>query len=203
MGGLQLITPAASGAVTLQEAKDYLRLSDAANDGFLQSAIQAVSLRFESFTRRALVAQAWDLWLDSPPEEAILEIPKPPLQSVTFIKSYGADNTATVFDAANYTADLVSVPGRVVLNSGAAWPSAVRGFNSIQIRFAAGYADASQVPSDIKQGALHWLKLLAAGKSRLFESDENSAALGELSRAEIPPAVRGFWDAYRLIRVRI
>ncbi|VAX28193.1 hypothetical protein MNBD_NITROSPINAE05-808, partial [hydrothermal vent metagenome] len=128
----QLKTPPASEPVTLGEAKSYLRISDADDDAFITALITAIRERFESFALRSVITQTWTLWLDGFPAankkgapgdgnfelpvshfdavKRVLEIPRPRLLSVAFIKTYDTENSATVFASSNYFVDTASSP---------------------------------------------------------------------------------------------
>ncbi|GJL78806.1 MAG: hypothetical protein NPINA01_17950 [Nitrospinaceae bacterium] len=214
-------TPPASEPVLLSDTKAYLRISDTDDDAFLNVLITAVRQRFEEWAGRSLITQTWTLWLDgfphrekrNSPREGYFElpvdqfdavkplvaIPRSPLQSVTFLNTYDAANTATVFDSSNYLVDAVSNPGRIALNQGAAWPKNLRGINAVEIEFVAGYGSAADVPESIKQGILLWIKLLFADKSKLFESDEATPGLLEINRVPIPAVVKTLWEPYRIL----
>jgi len=219
----QLKTPPASEPVTLSEAKSYLRITDTADDAFINALIIAVRQRFESWAARSLITQTWTLWLDGFPRKSkkdassegyfelpvayfdkvdrLLDISRPPLQSVVFLQTYDIANTATVFNSFNYLVDTASNPGRVALNQGAVWPTGLRSVNAVEIEFVAGYGNASAVPDAIKQGILLWIKLLFADKSKLFESDESTPGLAEINRVPIPPVVKALWEPYRMVKI--
>lgn len=220
---IQLKTPPASEPVTLGEAKSYLRITDTDDDQFINALITAVRQRFEAWADRSLITQTWTLWLDGFPRackqgapgeghfelpvvhfdqlKSLLEIPRPPLQSIVFLKTHDSANNATVFDSSNYLVDTASNPGRLALNQGANWPSGLRLVNAVEVEFLAGYGNAVDVPSAIKQGILLWIKLLFADKSKLFESDESTPGLNEINRVPIPPVVKALWESYRLVKI--
>jgi len=110
----------------------------------------------ENFQNRAFVNQTWELWLDGFPSEAEIEIPLPPLVSVTSVKYYDTGNTEATFDSANYFVDTKSEPGRVCLGYGKSWPSTtLRSHNGVCVTFVAGYgATAANVPQKVKQSML-------------------------------------------------
>jgi len=120
----QLKTPPAVEPVILSEAKSYLRITDTDDDAFINALITGVRQRFESWTARSLITQTWTLWLDGFPQKSrkdapgegyfelpvayfdkadrVLEIPRPPLQSVTFLQTYES-GTPSPFSAVPIT----------------------------------------------------------------------------------------------------
>lgn len=219
----QLKTPPGSEPLTLGEAKSYLRIVDTDDDLFINALITAVRQRFEFWTARSLITQTWTLWLDGFPRsgkqdapgegyfelpvshfdavQRVLEISRPPLQSVAFLQTHDIANNASVFSSSNYLVDTASSPGRVALNQGAVWPTGLRAVNAVEIEFTAGYPNATDVPDAIKQGILLWIKLLFADKSKLFESDESTPGLVEINRVPIPPMVKALWEPYLIVKI--
>ncbi len=127
------------------EAKNHLRVSGTDEDGTI-AAILTAAWKYceEVLLHRALLPQTWDLWLDEFPDEDYIEIPRPPLQSITSIKYYGTDDTEYTMTATDYFVDTKSEPGRVSLAYGKTWPSTVlRPINGVVVRFVAGYTGYS------------------------------------------------------------
>jgi len=194
--------------VSLAEAKELLRIDDSTDDNLISSMITAIRQRAEEWTGRSFLTQTWTLWLNEFPfrinnvNGRVIVIPRPPLQAVTFIKSYDTENAASIFDASDYFVDSAPSPGRIALNENSSWPTGLRKFSAVEIEFIAGYGYlASDVPEGIKQGMLQWIKLLFANKSKLYESDESTPGLLEMNRIPIPPLVMMLWEPYRLIQL--
>ena len=91
----------------------------------------------EEYTGRAITQQTLQLFLDRLPyyrDEKLREgvytapdinysadyivLPKPPVASITHVKYYANDNTASTFAASNYFSDVDSTQARVVLKNG-------------------------------------------------------------------------------------
>lgn len=222
---LKLKTPPATEPVTVQEVKDYLRITDTADDVLLNLLTSAIRQKCEAVTRRALVTQTWTLFLDGFPKrernsapkegyfqlpvdhfdqvQSVIEIPRPPLQSITFIKTYDTANAVLTFDITKVLVDAHSEPGRIALNQGQAWPTNLRNLNSVEIEFVAGYGTASAVPEAIKSGMLLWIKLLKASRSKLFEPEEKGQSQGllELTQSRVPPQVKAAWGPYEVSKL--
>jgi len=109
----------------------------------------------EAQTWRALVTQTWDLCLDAWPTDAFIELPYPPVQSVTSITYTDADGIVTTLPTTEYGVDTAADPGRVTLKYGKSWPGVTLGtVNPIVVRFVAGYGAAVTVPYLLKQAML-------------------------------------------------
>ena len=137
----QLITPPTREPLSLAETKAHLRIDSTDEDNLIRSLIFASRRYCEGFLNRALLTQTWDLWLDAFPGEDHIDLPLPPLQSVTHIKYYDTDGTEATMDSGDYIVDAVTEPGRIVLGYGESWPSTtLRPAKGVVIRFVAGYA---------------------------------------------------------------
>lgn len=171
---LKLVTAPIEKPVSLAEAKAYLRVDGTSEDALIDSLIGAATSMVEKATGRLLITQTWDLWLDHFPRARkrkddwfdgvmelpvsslmtsvrYIEIPKPPLQDVSFLKTFDEVDDEETFEDDNYFVDDQSTPGRVALNEAASWPSIIlRPANGIQIQFVAGYGAAVDVPDPIK-----------------------------------------------------
>jgi uncharacterized phiE125 gp8 family phage protein len=88
--------------------------------------------------------------------------------------------------------DMASFPGRMILNTGETWPTALRDRNAIEIEYEAGFgADASAVPATIKraiaQTAGYLYENRGTGCSALFALKETGALqiAGEYARVRL------------------
>lgn len=150
---LKLKTAPTVEPVSLEEAKLHLKV-DAGDDNALIAALITTAREvIESETHRAFITQTWQMILDTAPH--IIEIPKPPLQSVVSITVIDSAGDESVVSSDDYMVDASQNSyGRVTPNLGCTWPSH-RGFASFIIEFKAGYGDAaSDVPENLKQAIL-------------------------------------------------
>ena len=130
-------------------------------DTYIENIITAVREDVEErLLNRALITQTWEYYLNKFPESnKFIEIPKPPLQSITSLIYTDSDDTANTFSTDNYTVDIVSDPGRLVLGYNKSWPTAtLTPQNPIKITFIAGYGDATaDVPGIIRMAMLAFI----------------------------------------------
>lgn len=89
-----------------------------------------------------------------------LDIPFPPLQSVTSVVTYDRGNNASTYDASNYQLDLQS--GRIYLNEGSAWPSDLRAQDAVQVTYVAGYGSGS-IPAPIVEAIRKYVEQMYDG----------------------------------------
>lgn len=110
---------------------------------YLDMLIKAVRKDIEKVLARKLITQTWKYYLDRWPGENYIEIPFPPLQSVSSVKytdSAGTITTLTV--TTDYLVDSVSEPGRIVLPYCGTWPMDILyPINPVGIEFICGYGD--------------------------------------------------------------
>ena len=166
----KLITAPTEEPITLSDAKLHMRVDFDIDDPLIESYITASRQWAElGFTRRAFITQTWDFYLDAFPAGSIIEVPYPPLQSITEIVYTDDNGTATTLPTANYMVDTISEPGRISLAANVnCWPTVtLQPVNGVRIRFVAGYGSANDVPRQIRNALL----LLVAD---LYEHRENS-----------------------------
>lgn len=165
---LKLITAATTPAVSLTEAKVHLRVDVADDDALITAMVVAATDMAEQQTGRALMAQTWELTLDTFPEA--FELTRVPVQSVVSLTYWDADGVQQTMGDTLYALDSSDDYGYayVVPAYAGAWPNTRDQINAVSLRYVAGYADAASVPEGIKQ----WIKLMA---STMYENRETEA----------------------------
>lgn len=180
-------TAACVFGVTVQLVQVY-----ASDDALLTGLIQAAREWAEGYTNRAIITQTWELVLDDWPSGDYVDIPLPPLQSITDIKYKDTAGTESTLAATNYITDTDSFLGRVVLAYGCSWPSGtLYPAAGIRVRFVAGYGLAVSVPQRYKQAIM----LLAA---YWYENREGAT---DKPPAEIPFAVKALLGLDRVVPI--
>jgi len=149
---LILTTAANEEPVTLNDARTHLRISDddRTEDALILGIISAARIEAERTLGRPLVSQSWTAKMDGFPDSDEIELPLPPLVSVTTVKYVDPDGELQTFSSAYYTVDTSGVCGRIYLNYGYSWPDIRLEPNAVRIEFVAGYGDASAVPEDVR-----------------------------------------------------
>ena len=122
-------------------------------DPKLISILAAAREHVEDWTRRALMTQTPELVLDAFPTGGI-NLPSPPLQSVTSIKYIDTDGVEQTLSSALYDVDTDSEPGMVAPAYDEEWPDTRDQINAVRVRYAAGWTTAALVPYKIKAAIL-------------------------------------------------
>jgi len=151
----------------------------AVEEDLLTALITAARQDCEKFQNRCYLTTTWELWLDAFPLKDFIEIPLPPLQSVSSIKYYDTDDTEAEFSSDDYFVDTKSTPGRVSLNYGKSWPSTtLRPYNGVCLTFTCGYGDdGSDVPRNIYQAILLLLGHLYENREAVMTTGMNAVEL--------------------------
>jgi len=134
--------------------------------------IDSAESRGQRVSRRAFRTQTWDLVRDAFPSCGYLEIPKPPLQTITHLKYRDTAGVLQTWDAANYVVEApagdFAQSGTVTLAQGISWPTTYGQAGDVQVRFVAGYGATSAVPKLLKDGCLLWIATRAAQREDLL-----------------------------------
>jgi uncharacterized phiE125 gp8 family phage protein len=185
-GRLKLITAPTVEVLTAAEAKMYCHISHDVEDTLISGWITHARKEAENFLRQSMITQTWEYSFDEFPCLP-LDIPRPPLNSVTSIKYYDCNNVEYTVAAADYYVDADNTPGRISHAYNVTWPTTtLREINAVRIKYAAGYgAAASAVPQFVKEAILVYCGF----------RNENRAAESELPKQ--------FYDILRPDRVHI
>jgi uncharacterized phiE125 gp8 family phage protein len=149
-----LVTAPAEEPVKIEDAKQHLRVDIEDDDNLILSMTAAAREHAENVTHRKLITQTWRYYLDEwPTDKSYIELPFPPLQSVTSVKYTDSDLTVHTWSTAEWETDIYEEPGRVVLSYGETWPTDTLNVASpIVVEFVCGYGTPDDVPEGIKLG---------------------------------------------------
>lgn len=176
-------TAAAINPVTLVEGKQQCRVDIDDDDDLIIGYINAATNRCQLAARRTFITTTYDGYFDSWPARAI-DIPVPPLQSVTGVYYTDEDGTEAEWDSDNYIVDINSTPGRLRFKSTAIAPSVtLQEINAVRIRFVAGYGDATEDTPEIYRQAVKMLL------GHYYENREALLVAQGLSLSELPLSV--------------
>ena len=207
MAGLTVTTEPTQEPVTLQEVKEYLRLEDSVDERNLRPMVEAARRYAEEYLNRSLMSQTLTLYLDTfsdkdnPLWEGVrtgpymnyhkdyILLPKSPVTSVTSVKTYDDEDTATTFASTRYYVDTASEPARVVLRTGETFPTALRVANAIEVIYVAGQSSPYSIAEPIRLGILQHVAFLY----------EHRGDMGEYQQAlKMPPMIATLYAPYRI-----
>ena len=130
----------------------HLNTSDNEDAGYIDLLIKAARIDGERELSRAFITQTLAMKLNSFPNGCCIQLPRPPLQSVTSIVYLDTAGASQTMSSADYDVDTSREPGQIVLAPNVSWPSTEAGrVNAVTITYVAGYGLAVAVPENIKQ----------------------------------------------------
>jgi uncharacterized phiE125 gp8 family phage protein len=175
---LVLVEAPAAEPVTLEAVKAHLAIDSDDFDDQLAGYIAAVRAHLDGpdgILGRALVTQTWDLKLRCFP--AVIELPLPPLQSVTSITYIDANGDTQTLSESAYQVSGIGGSQRGCISPayGERWPSIRDVPEAVTVRFVAGYGDDG-VPPAIKQAIMEMVADLWANRETV-SSDQTYAVV--------------------------
>ncbi len=153
--GLSVIISPAIEPLTLDEAKEHLRVTADVDDGYIQSLIPVARLRAENATHRAIMTQTLRLTLDRFPcgggayGAQPIVLPRPPLQGITSISYIDVNGATQSLSSADYLVNTNEEPGSIYPVYGTYWPSSRATFNAVTITYVAGWTEEN-VPETVQ-----------------------------------------------------
>jgi len=191
-------TAPSSEPVSVDDVKTHLRISSSDDDTYIQNIlIPTARSMVENMSQRAILTQTWDLYLDEFPgsSEEPIYVPRPPLQSVSYIKYIDTNGDEQTWSSDEYQVDTNNEPARIYPAYGYTWPSARDEAGAVRIQFVAGYADDTD-DSDfdkIPKELLHAIYLLVG---HWYENRE-ATLVGSISK-EIEFSVMSLINAVKV-----
>jgi uncharacterized phiE125 gp8 family phage protein len=166
------ITSPATYAVSLDEAREFMRVQTTADDLLIVSMIKAAESYAENYTKSAICRQQWQVKFDGfDGHDGEIRLPRAPLSTVTteVVITYIEDTTAgntTALASTLYTVDYYSRPGVVYPSYDNDWPEPRDERNAVVVTYWSGYSTPASVPDPIKA----WIKLRVAS---MYENRES------------------------------
>ncbi len=190
-GKLVLKTGPATTAISLAEAKAFLRVDSDYDDddAYITSLIGVATNVVEQFTRRRLITQTYNIYYDEFPPFMDLQVGN--VASVTHVKYYDTDNTLQTLDTSQYDVDIRVKPGRIYQAEDGNFPDTYERANSVEIEFVVGSA-ASDVEDAIKQAMY-----IVIG--RYYENRQDVVMGTQVN--ELPLMVEHLLTPYRLLEL--
>jgi len=190
-GKLVLKTGPATTAISLAEAKAFLRVDSDYDDddAYITSLIGVATNVVEQFTRRRLITQTYNIYYDEFPPYMDLQVGN--VASVTHVKYYDTDNTLQTLDTSEYDVDIRVKPGRIYQAEDGNFPNTYERANSVEVEFVVGSA-ASDVEDAIKQAMF-----IVIGR---YYENRQDVVTGTIA-SELPLMVDHLLTPYRLLEL--
>jgi uncharacterized phiE125 gp8 family phage protein len=136
--------------------KTWLKIpaSVTVEDTLLDNLIKTAREWAEQTTNKALLTQTIEEYFDCWPCGNLMKLTVSPIQSITSIH-YVSGGSYVLWDSANYTNDMVSIPARIVKKASASFPTTDDETpNKIKVTYVAGATAATGIPTTIMQAML-------------------------------------------------
>lgn len=221
---VQVLTAAVNLPLTLGEIKSSLSIGDDddTQDANLLGTQRACTTAVERYLRRTLITTTWTLFMDRFPGQplpwwdgvrqgadtelsdltGIIDIPKPPLLTITSIKAHKQDGTSTTVTSSDYLVDVGSEPGRVALKATKSWPTdTLRAINAVEVEFTAGYGPTgSDVPAPIREALLLCIGDTHANRDGSLAKFEKvgESSVSKFSPEDIPLPAKNLLGTYKV-----
>lgn len=177
--------------VTLADAKLDLRVDHADEDTLIESLIAAATDYLEADSgaiNKAFITQSWTLSLKCPDRDFRVWLPVTPVQSITSIKYYDADNTEQSLTVSDFYFHGDEDWAYIKPKQGVNWPSVYDRLDAITVEFLAGFGNSvDDIPETIRQCirllVCHWYV--------------HRSAASEASVEELPLAVQALISVNR------
>jgi len=208
MSGLKVHTAPSVEPTTDAETIAYLRTDTGVDTTLIQNLVIAAREWVELYLNRSLINTTYQLFLDTVPEidtpmksgfytapykvylNNFIELPKPPVSSITHVKYYDDADSATTWATSNYYSDLITEPARIVLKDGGSWPTDLRNANGLEVQYVAGYgSNRSDIPEPIRMAVLQYV-------AHLYEHRGDT----EAKSVEPPAMIKSLLQPYKIMR---
>jgi uncharacterized phiE125 gp8 family phage protein len=176
-----------AAVVTLDQAKTQCRgiAADGSEDDFVTDIlIPAATAMMEAYLRRALITQTWRLVLAQFPVDDVIDLPRPPVQSLAAFTYVDPNGDTQTVSGGVYSLDTVSFPGRIVRAYATVWPFTRWQRNSVTVDFVAGFGDAADdVPIEIRHAILMQIGDLYRNRESTIVGSPNAVQLNPTAAA--------------------
>lgn len=186
---VDVVTPPIIYPLTLQEVKDFLRVSHDEEDNLISMMLAVATELAEKILNRSLTPRTLRYYSDQFPVGQI-ELPYSPISSITSVQYLDANGDLQTFATDQYQISAVGGYRRIAPIPGGVWPPVPSStYDSVQITYVAGYATRDLIPAPIRQGILYHL-------SHLYDIRE--PVIVAASVAQVPFSIQQMYAPYRV-----
>ncbi len=181
------LTPPLVEPIDLAYAKLFMRVDGTSEDTLIETLIKTARHQVENMIGRTLIRRELIARI-SVPHGRCVQLPRPPLMSVTRMTLIAENDQAVDIPPSDYTVSTKKQPGEIQLIPGKTWTDYLAEFTILGIQFEAGYGDTpDDIPLPIRQAIVLLL-------THVFEFREAAEA------PAIPVIVEALLAPYRVVR---
>lgn len=157
---IRVVTAPAVEPVSVDEAREHLRLQVQDDDVYVAGLIQSAREYTEAYCHRAIVTQRVEILLPEFADE--IELPRGPVTALKTLKYLNTSNVETTLVNADadpavtsslYELDTTTEPNRLLLAYNQVWPDTLTWWSAVRIQYQVGWA-ADAVPAAMRQALL-------------------------------------------------
>jgi len=160
MPRVELVTPANSRLITLDQAKQHCRCQHDAENDLFTGWIKAAEDFVQDYTNRALMTSTWQ-WIgdcfpsDEDGADDAIDLIIGPVQSVASMTYTDVDGVEQTLDAEDYQFQAHPISPKLWPGVDSSWPwTQGEKIDAVRINLIAGYASAERVPARFSQAML-------------------------------------------------
>ncbi len=206
---IRLLTPPAPDAITIDEAREWLREDSEDQDSTISLLIRTARDTAERVTGRATLPTEFMQSLDAFPvyngndtingypivpwpyntAVSAISLMRSPVIEVTSLKFYDTSGVLQTVNPSDYFVDGTHEPGRLGPVSGFYWPTTQLRPGAVQITYTAGYATAELIPGNMllamRMMLAHWYEhRTEVVQTQMYEVPDSVSALLNLVKVE-------------------
>jgi uncharacterized phiE125 gp8 family phage protein len=183
-----LITSPTDGVTTKAAVKSALGITDTSQDDMIDAALAAMVSQLDPATGgwlgRALRPQTWELRLRGFPGDCPIDLPFPPLISITSVKYDDQGGSEyTLVEGTDYRILASGSKGKQAIAPPylQLWPIARCDYESVRIRYQCGYAltPADTMPAAIIQAVTLGVRGMLSNTANMFVQLDKVEGMGE------------------------
>ena len=211
MAGITIVADVSEEPISADNVRSYARIDDGVDTTEITNMIKSSRLFVENYLGRSLLNRTLKFSVDYIDEvdqplfegmrigpdmtirRRYLQLPRPPVVSVTHVKTFDDADTETTLSSSKYYLDNQREPARIILRNGETWPTALRVGNAIEVTYVSGYGTTrSSVPEAIIQGLFQHITFM-------YENRGDQMGASRATQVSIPPQIRYLLDPYKVL----
>ena len=211
MAGITIVADVSEEPISADNVRSYARIDDGVDTTEITNMIKSSRLFVENYLGRSLLNRTLKFSVDYIDEvdqplfegtrigpdmtirRRYLQLPRPPVVSVTHVKTFDDADTETTLSSSKYYLDNQREPARIILRNGETWPTALRVGNAIEVTYVSGYGTTrSSVPEAIIQGLFQHITFM-------YENRGDQMGASRATQVSIPPQIRYLLDPFKVL----